>query len=368
MYLNQHIEPDVISTACPRVAIVAPDLGILGGQGVQALSLLERLRTDQVDVTFIAINRSFPPGLAWIKRLPVARTIINELLYVPALMRLKGCDVVHVFSASYWSFLLAPVPAILLARLFGKRVILNYHSGEADDHLSSWGVLLYPFLSLVDQIVVPSEYLQRVFRKFGYEATVVRNIVDVVSFKFRPRAKITPRLLSIRNLAELYRVDNTILAFEIVKRNFPEASLVIAGYGAEESRLRELVATRGIAGVEFRGRVAPEEMPLLFDGADIFLNSSVIDNQPLSILEAFAAGLIVISTPVGDIPAMMKGGEAGQLVPCNDPQAMAAAIEATLNNQQLAQAMIAAARKEVLRYTWPKVRGAWLDVYSGNKQ
>ena len=64
------------------------------------------------------------------------RTVVTECTYGPLLLKdLARADLVHVFSASYFSFLLAPLPAILVARALGKPVVLNYRSGEAPDHL-----------------------------------------------------------------------------------------------------------------------------------------------------------------------------------------------------------------------------------------
>src|SRR5438874_10685650 len=119
----------------PKIAIVAAGPDIVGGQGVQATGLVDALRADGAGVRFIRINPRFPWGLRRLRRVPYARTMLNELLYLPGLARLATVDVVHAFSASYASFLLAPAPAMLAGRLLGKRVVLHYHSGEADDHL-----------------------------------------------------------------------------------------------------------------------------------------------------------------------------------------------------------------------------------------
>src|SRR6185295_18331682 len=124
----------------------------------------------------------FPAALRRLRSCPGLRTALNQALYVPSLRRLRRADVVHAFSASYFSFLLAPVPAMLLARALGKRVVLNYHSGEADDHLSRWGLLVHPWLRLAHEIVVPSEYLSEVFARHGYRTRVVPNIVDTWHF------------------------------------------------------------------------------------------------------------------------------------------------------------------------------------------
>src|SRR5712692_260048 len=161
---------------CPSVAIVAASLDILGGQGVQARALVDALREDGCEARPLAINPRFPRGFRWLRRVPYLRTIVNQMLYVPSLARLAACDVAHVFSAPHSSFLLAPVPAMLVARMLNKRVVLHYHSGEAEDHLERWGWLVHPWLQLADEIVVPSAYLARVFARHGYSVRVIPNV------------------------------------------------------------------------------------------------------------------------------------------------------------------------------------------------
>jgi glycosyltransferase involved in cell wall biosynthesis len=348
-----------------RVAVVAASLDILGGQGVQAQALVHGLRADGIDAAFVPINPRFPAGVRWARRVPYVRTLLNQLLYVPGLSRLAAYDVAHVFSASYASFLLAPVPAMLAARLFNKRIVLHYHSGEAQDHLANWGRLVHPWLRLADEIVVPSVYLRDVFARFGYRARVIPNVVDLAVFDYRERRPLRPRLLSTRNLEKYYRVDVIVEAFARFQAIHPGASLTIAGYGSEEPRLRAMAAQLTKGGVRFLGKVAPEWMPKLYADSDIYLNASEVDNQPVSILEAFASGLPVISTPAGDIPSMVRPGQTGLLVPPEAPLAMARAIAETLNRSDRARHMAEQAHGELERYTWKAVRESWMGAYSG---
>src|SRR5262245_7586560 len=109
-----------------RVLLVGPSLDILGGQSVQ----LDRLRTGLagsagVRLGFVPVNPRLGGIFGGLQRIRFARTIVTEAAYLTRLLpALRRHDVIHVYSASYWSFLLAPAPAILLARLFRKRVIL----------------------------------------------------------------------------------------------------------------------------------------------------------------------------------------------------------------------------------------------------
>jgi len=348
-----------------RVAIVAASPRIVGGQAVQAVALVDGLRHAGYDVTFLPIDPRFPPSLEWLREWPYVRTVINQTLYLPGLGRVRKADVVHVFSASYWSFLLTVVPALLAAKAFGKRAVLHYHSGEAEDHLANWGLRVHPWLRLADAIVVPSDYLREVFARFGYLARVVPNIVDTTRFACPERATLRPRLLSSRNLDPYYRVDNTVEAFALLTRRFADATLTIAGDGSERSRLERQVETLGLKGVRFVGRVEPEAMPALYRNADIFVNSSVVDNQPVSVLEAFAAGLPVVSTATGDIAALVRDGETGLLVRPGDPEGMAEAVSRLLERQDLARHLTRRARHVVEEFSWPAVRDRWAAVYSG---
>ncbi|MGH8371271.1 MAG: glycosyltransferase family 4 protein [Gammaproteobacteria bacterium] len=350
-----------------RIAVVATSLEILGGQGVQARALIEGLIKDGYAVSFIPINPMFPRGLRWIRQLPYLRTVFNQVLYLPSLLKFRHADVVHVFSASYWSFLLAPAPAIWAARCFGKRVVLHYHSGEAEDHLLHWGLLVHPWLRLAHQIVVPSNYLQRIFSGFGYRTEVIRNVVDTRRFAYRERKKLRPRLLSIRNLEPHYRVDVLIRAFGLLKENYPDATLVVAGCGSEAAKLRALANALNLDGIHFTGRIEPESVPALYDQADIFLNAAVIDNQPVSILEAFAAGLPVVTTGTGDIASMVLHGQAGIVVPEADPDAIAAAIERLLKHPSLAIRITQRAKSELNRYSWEWARNQWATTYRGTR-
>ena len=345
------------------IVLVAAGPEIVGGQGTQAHALLDALRRDGLEVAFLPVNPPFPRGLGWLRRRPYARTILNQALYLPSLLRLRRAAVAHVFSAAYWSFLLGPVPAMLAARAFGRRVVLHYHSGEAGDHLARWGILVHPFLRLADVIVVPSPYLQGVFARHGLRVLVIPNVVDTARFRYRDRVPLRPRLLSARNLEPYYRVDTTLRMFALLRERFPEATLVVAGGGGEEARLRALARDLGERGIRFAGRVEPRQMPALYDGADIFVNASIVDNQPVSVLEAFAAGLPVVTTPTGDIATLVREGQTGLLVPPGDPERMAGAVASLVVDPARARAMARRAREVVERYTWAAVKEAWRAAY-----
>ena len=349
----------------PSIALVAASMRTLGGQGVQASMLAHELRDEGYPVMFLPIDPGFPSAARWIRRFPGARTVLNQALYLPSLLGLRQSRVVHVFAASHWSFLISPVPAMLAARGLGKRVILHYHSGEAEQHLARSGRGTRMLMGLADEIVVPSEFLRDVFARHGYRVLVIPNIVDLTRFRFRERVPLRPRLLSTRNLEPLYGVDMTLRSFSVIRARFPEATLTIAGTGSQDSALRRLAARIGEGGIRFAGRIEPDEMTRLFDDHDIFVNSSLVDNQPVSILEAFSAGTPVVSTAAGGIPAMVRDGDTGLLLPERDPESMADAVSSLLENPALARHIARRALEAAAEHVWLRVRDRWAAVYSG---
>src|SRR2546421_6693143 len=155
-----------------RIAIVAPSLRILGGQAVQAQRLLDAWKHGpDVDAWWVPVTPVPPGPLAHLLKIKFVRTVITQLVYWPLLFReLRKADVVHVFSASYASFLLAPLPAMLVARMLGRPVVLNYRSGEAPDHLKRSAVARAA-IAKVARSIVPSRFLVDVFSSFGLHAS-----------------------------------------------------------------------------------------------------------------------------------------------------------------------------------------------------
>jgi L-malate glycosyltransferase len=349
-----------------KLLLVAPALRILGGQAVQANYLLQHLsREPGYEVSFVPHNPLLPGPLKLLQSIRYVRTIVTSLVYcLNLLIQVPRHDIVHTFSASYLSFLLAPTPAILIARLFGKKVILNYRSGEAEDHLRSWPRTSLPIMKLADELIVPSQYLIDVFGKFGLRATSVSNIIDQNLFRFHERKPLLPIFFSNRNLYPLYNVACILRAFAKIQQRFPEAKMIIAGDGSQRPSLEELARYLRLENVEFRGRVSPKRMHDLYDEAHIYLNSSNIDNMPGSILESFASGLPVVSTSAGGIKCIVTHEKTGLLVPKNDHEAMASFAIKLLESPEFASSIARNAHDECTAYTWDAVRAQWLAAYS----
>jgi L-malate glycosyltransferase len=347
-----------------RVLLIAPSIDILGGQAIQALHILNGLREEpSIAMGFLPINPRPPRILRPLQRVKYVRTMLTLANYLLRLVFTAWrYDILHIFSAAYWGYLMFSVPAILVGRLYGKKVLLNYHDGQCEDHLRNWRTAV-PTLRLAHTIVTPSGFLLAVIPKFGLEARCISNVLDVDHFLFRKRSRLRPVFMTNRILEPLYNVDCILRAFEIIQRRDPEATLTIAHDGPCRPRLEALARELKLEHVQFLGRVPHDRMPALYNEADIYLTSPNIDNTPGSPLECFASGLPVVATRAGGIPYLLESERTGLLVPINDHAALAEASFRMLDDPALVERLTSEARQECDRYRWPAIGRKWIALY-----
>ena len=365
--------PEIKPQAKPalQVAVVAASLRYVGGQSAQAELLVREWQNDpEIHARFIPIDPEFPRAIAFVGHIPGVRTLVREPIYLRQLWQAtREADLVHIFSASYWSFLIAPAPAWVIARLRGKHVLIHYHSGEAPDHLLRFRSAGY-VLKRADRLVAPSHYLVDVFRAFGIHAEVIPNVADLSRFCFRQRTALLPHLINTRCFHPYYCLDDVVRAFIEIKKAFPEARLDLVGTGPQERTIRTLVRESDATSIDFAGVADRDQVPLLYSQADIFINASRLDNMPVSILEAFASGTPVVSTAPAGIKYMVEHERTGLLCEVGDWQGLAQNVIRLLRDRALAARIIDNAHEEAQRYSWERVRPRWLHVYrsvvSGN--
>lgn len=345
-----------------RVVIVAPRIQrLIGGQEVQAELLLRLWRDDpEVRASYLASN---PELLPWVEGIRYLRTLCRFPLYLFRLARgLRDADVVHIFSTAFSGFLISVVPAYCVARLLGKKVLVNYRSGLAQKHMRA-STFARNILRDADKVVVPSAYLVGVFREFEIAAEAIPNVVDSSLFSFRPRAPLRPLLLCSRNLEEWYGIDLVLRAFGEIQKLFPEARLWILGEGSQENAIRNLMADLKLKGVELPGRIARERIGEFYEKADLLINASRVDNMPASLLEAFACGLAVVSSSAGGIPVIVSNEENGLLCNSEDWKQLAANVIRLLRDPELTRRLTENAYRQSRAYQWEGIRGRWLLAY-----
>lgn len=348
-----------------RLCVVGPLPPPSGGMANQCVQLVHLLQSEGLAVELVQSNAPLRP--AWLERIPVLRAMVRTLPYAVRLWRACGrADVVHVLANSGWAWHLFAAPAIAIAKLRGVATIVNYHGGNADSFFAHAPRYVLKMLASVSLRVMPSVFLLRVSAKYGLQAEVIPNIVDLS--RFTPstpgKGELSPHLVVTRNLEAIYGIDMAIRAFARIRQSFATAQLTIAGSGPDQARLQALVCEIGLdSSVRFSGRIDNADIPRLYASATCLINPSTVDNMPISILEAFACGVPVVSTCAGGIPDMLKDGVSGLLVPVGDDAAMAEKVLCILQSPALAEQLRQAGLEEAQKYSWPQVRAQWLNAY-----
>lgn len=275
-------------------------------------------------------------------------------------------DVVVVLGYSGRAFALTDLGSRTAAQL-DVPVILWLHGGNlpgfADRH-TRWVARV---LGQVDALVAPSPYLARLGARVGREVTVIPNVLPMPPAG-RVREHGAPNVLWMRTFHPLYRPELAVAAFAELHRRRPAATLTLAGQDKGElEATRRLVARSGLEdAVTFAGFLDPAGKAEAFAVHDLFLNTTRIDNAPVSLLEAAAHGLVVVSTPAGGIADLFSDGI--DVLLAEDAAGLAGALEAVLDDPPLAARLSAAGRRLAESATWPHVGPRWhalLDDLSG---
>lgn len=347
-----------------RVLLVAPSLAITGGQSVQASRIHQLIATvPDVEMRFHPIDPTIPAGLKFLLRYPGIRTLTNFAAYFPALVwKASRSDILHIFTAAYTSYMFWSMPALLVGKLLGKKVILNYRDGQCEDHLTNWSTAV-PTIRWADRIVAPSGYLVDVFARFGLRAISIYNFIDTANFIDRPRRVLRPVFMTNRGHESLYNIPCILRAFQRVQQTVPDAALTIAHDGPARGELEALARQLSLRNVSFIGRVPQSQVRELYDAADIYLTTPNIDCMPGSLLECYASGLPIVASKAGGIPYMVTHNQTGLLVDLDDDRAVAEACLRLLADPELVTRLTAAGREEVKKYAPDRVREQWTMLY-----
>ncbi len=295
----------------------------------------------------------------------VASSIQNKALRMLDMLRKtfknrNKLDVVLIDTYSTQNFYYA-VGVAKLCRVFKIPYIPILHGGNLPNRLKNCPRLSQQLIKGAKTNVSPSNYLIEAFKKGGYSnLTYIPNSIEIDNYPYLQREEIKAKLLWVRSFSEIY---NPLLAIEIVEKlldNNIAVELCMIGPEKDRSlkKCKEIVAQRNLP-ITFTGLLPKKEWITQSKGFDIFINTTNFDNTPVSVIEAMALGIPVISTDVGGIPFLIEHQKTGVLVPPMNAQLFVNEIIELLNHPEKAKGMAGNARKEVEKFDWLVVRDLW---------
>ena len=286
------------------------------------------------------------------------RRALDTLLSVRRWRASVDLVVVLVFSGP--AFRMAEL-AVGQAWRSGLPVVSWLHGGDLPGFAERHPGRVDRLLGRSRRVVAPTSYLAGLAPD---RTTVVPNIVPDPP-NDGPRPGPGPggtRLLWMRTFHALYRPELAVDVVDRLREDHPEVSLTMAGQdkgsvGAVRARLRE----RALEGqVRVVGFLDPGAKLDAFRSHDVFLNTTSVDNAPVSLLEAAGHGLPIVSTPAGGIPELLPDGEAALLA--EDAPALAHAVHRILTSPELAERLSDGAREVARRSTWASVGPQWREL------
>jgi glycosyltransferase involved in cell wall biosynthesis len=350
----------------PAVLVLGPDREAISGVTTHVNCLMgSALRTAFALEHFQVGSEGRREGLMG----KLARAVLSPLALMATIVR-RDAAIVHLNTSlnakAYWRDL----AYLVVAKLCGARVLLQKHGGSLQAFCGRsrlFAAFVRATLRLADAVVVLSRTELNEYGKLGAGRQVVLlpNGIDVAPYRRFNRTPAAPaaplRCVYIGRLAPRKGLDEILESLAGAP-----ASLVIAGSGPEEARLRRKAAELDLESrVRFAGPTWGEEKAHLLSQADVLLLPSHSEGLPYALLEAMAAGVVPVVTRVGAMPDVVDAGTHGVFVPVRDAAAITRALATIDADRAWLARMSAACRQRVAAsYSLERVAADFGGLYA----
>lgn len=213
--------------------------------------------------------------------------------------------------------------------------------------------------------ISPSLHMLKIFTEHGFEVKYIPNHLELEKYSYERRKKIRLKLFYLRSLHKIY---NPLMAVDILKKlvdKYGDAELCMVGPDKDGSRqeMEDRADELGVRNkIKFTGRLDKPGWRKLSQDYDIFINTTNVDNHPVSVIEAMALGLVVVSTNAGGMPFLIESGQEGYLVRPQDPDAFIEKISLLYEHPELAVVLTDNARKKVEDFDWLLVKENFFEI------
>lgn len=271
---------------------------------------------------------------------------------------------VDVYSgpAFYWA-----AAVCKLLDLIGKPYILTLHGGNLPQFSRRNPRIARKVLESASVVTAPSRYLAEEMKKFRPDIQVLPNAISLSRYPFVHRKAPGKRLVWVRAFHQIYNPQDAVRVLAELSGRFPFLEMTMVGPDKGDGSLQATQALAKQLGLDdrirFQGRVPKDEIALWINSGDVFLNTSTIDNSPVTVVEAMACGASVVTTEVGGIPYLCTHRADAMLSPVGDAKAMAANVAQLLEQPKLASTLSRNARSRVELMDWAAILPRWTSLF-----
>jgi len=274
----------------------------------------------------------------------------------------KKADYVLIDTFSTLNFYYALIVS-QLTRAINLKYIPILHGGNLPNRLNNNPLLCKVIFKNSYKNIAPSMYLKTHFEGKSYKTIYIPNVIQIEDYPYKERKELSPNLLWVRAFDKIYNPQMAIEVLYHLKKVYPEAKLCMVGPVKDNSfqKCKNMVAKYSLdTSVSFTGVLKKEEWHNLSRNYDVFINTTNVDNTPVSVMEAMALGIPVISTNAGGLPFLIENNVDGVLVEKNNPEMMTKAIEELIEEKNYQLSFNA--RKKVENFGWNKVKKQWFSI------
>lgn len=249
-----------------------------------------------------------------------------------------------------------------LARFLNMKYIPILHGGNLPNRLEKNARMSRLLFGNSFVNIAPSNYLLTKFREYNFNTKFIPNGIELKNYTYKKRATLQPTLLWVRAFDTIYNPKMAIKVLIELKKQYPNAKLCMVGPDKDGSLIlaKKLAEEVGVMDdIEFTGYLEKDKWIQKSNDYDIFINTTTIDNTPVSVIEAMALGMPIVSTNVGGIPYLINSGKDGLLVENNDKSAMAKAVSYLIENPEEALRLSKKAKEKVNEFDSEVVKKQW---------
>ncbi|MDC0324452.1 glycosyltransferase family 4 protein [Akkermansiaceae bacterium] len=264
--------------------------------------------------------------------------------------------------AFYFSYL-----SSILARVLNLKFIIYLHGGDFLTRVKKSKSLFEFMANNCEKILCPSEFIENIISQKvdKKKIEIIPNSIDLKKYPFSCRRN---KIIKIFWLRAFHQIYNPFMALDVLERLLDEGWTVhLSMVGPDKDGTLRLVEKeikdRGLdLYVDLYGKKSLDEWFHLSKEDSFFINTSSFDNMPVSVIEAMALGMCVISTNVGGIPFLVDDERTGFLVEENDSKAMAKIISNMQIDEEAYGKVTKSARENAAKYDWKNLKNKWIKI------
>lgn len=244
------------------------------------------------------------------------------------------------------------------------------HGGDLPNRLKQSPKLSHFLFDGAFVNIAPSNYLFEAFHS-KFKTVLIPNLLDLKQYEFQSPSLESPSLLFVRAFQDIYNPLMAVKVLHQLLHKYPKAKLGMVGPFKDDSihEVKRYIKSNQLeSAVEITGKLSKADWIEKSKAYNLFINTSKVDNTPVSVLEAMALGLGVVSTNVGGVPHIIENKKEGFLVESDDENSMVKSITHLMENTDVAHLIRENARQKVEQFDWEVIKHKWFKIFEDVEQ